>query len=69
MFVQSKRKATDGSVFITRDLDNDIAIEVVTDNKPQCIVMSEYNASRLLGMLATLLNVRLNKTDASKIRM
>lgn len=68
-FRQQPRREADGPVAIDRDANDMLVISATTAGEQRAIRVSEYNASRLLGMLALMLGVRLNPTDAKAIKL
>lgn len=59
-FEQAPRRPEDGSVSILRAHDQELLLVKVThDGQEQTIVMSEYNAARVFGMLALMLGIEL----------
>ena len=67
------RSERDGAVSVQRaGLDPDdqsICICVVDSGIENVVVMSEYNARRVLGMLSVLLDLPLTKTAAREIKL
>lgn len=75
-YVQPPRSAEDGGVHVQRLTGMGqiggvarISIDVETSGDDMTIVCSEHNAARLLAILATILGIRLNMTDAKGIKL
>lgn len=64
-FVQSERKPGDGRISVEREVGDQILISHDVDS----LVVSEYNASRILAALALILGVRLNREDEKALRL
>jgi hypothetical protein len=65
---QPPREPCDGQVSVNRHKD-ELCISVTHNGQDQGLVMSEYNAWRVFGMLAMLLGVSLPKKIAKAIKM
>jgi hypothetical protein len=66
---QPLRGPGDGPVDVCRAPKDHIAISVTTNGEQQGIVMSEYNAWRVFGLLALLLGVRLSDKVSKAIKL
>lgn len=68
-FKQADRLPADGAVRVAVCGEQHLTIEVTNDGRVESIMVSEFNASRVLAMLSLLLGVRLDKTDAKGIKL
>jgi len=66
-FEQGTREPGDGPIAVTRT-DKGILITHEGDHGG-VLVLSEYNAARILACLAQVLGVRINREDASRIKL
>ncbi len=68
--VMPARKPVDGPAGIDRgDGDGEIGITVEHGGQPQRIVMSEYNAWRVFGMLSVFLHIPLPSATGKAIKL
>lgn len=67
-FKQAPRLSTDGAVSVSRTRDDHIQMACETAGVTASLIASEHNASRLLGMLALMLGVKISKADAKEIK-
>ena len=68
-FVQAPRSDTDGPVSVKRPDDGFVVVEVTSAGKVESILMSEYNASRVFGMLAVMLGIPLSRDVGKAIKL
>jgi hypothetical protein len=66
---QPERSEHDGAVRVERNLKDEIIISVTHKGAEQTLVMGEFNAWRIFGMLAFLLGAKLSKALQSAIRL
>lgn len=66
-----QRQPLDGPISVTRMGDNheEICISVTNNDQARGVVMSEYNAWRVLGALSVILGVPLSKTASKAIKL
>ena len=70
MFKQAERRETDGQVEITRSDDGyGLVVSVTNAGVKSDLYMSEFNASRVFGMLAMLLEIPLSKSVGKAIKL
>ena len=67
MFKQAERTAEDGPMSVTRE-GKKIRIAVATGGVSESILVTEYNAARVLGALALILEAPLSKSVAKAIK-
>lgn len=63
------RKASDGSVAVSRVGEDAIRIEVTTDGQIQVIECSRYNTFRLFGILSVMLEIPLPAKVGKAIKL
>lgn len=68
-FKQAARLPSDGAAGVQRVSDSHLAINVTNDGKPESLMLSEFNASRVLAMLALMLGVKIDKAHAKGIKL
>lgn len=64
-----ERGPGDGPVAVRRPTDGEIAIAATTDGVEGCVVMSEYNAWRVFGMLSMMLGIPLPPATGKAIKL
>lgn len=69
MSKQPKRKPSDGPVGVKRCGEDGIAITATRYGVEGILIMSEYNAWRVFGLLALMLGVRLPKKVSETIKL
>ncbi len=68
-FKQALRRPEDGQIGVKRPDDDFILISATTAGREEAILVSEYNASRILVALAVVLGIDITKTAAKTIRL
>jgi hypothetical protein len=68
-WTMAERQPGDGAVSASRPVPDKLAVTVTTDGKMQSLVMSEYNAARLFGMLALMLEIPLPRAVAKSVQI
>lgn len=68
-FVQAKRLPGDGPVSVYRVNDERLKISSTTDGVEESITLSDYNASRVFGILALMLGIKLSNKLLKAIKM
>lgn len=68
-FKQAERLPADGPINVGITDGDRIMIAVTNGEQHSMIVMSEYNASRVMAALSMILGVRINAVDAKAIRL
>lgn len=63
------RLKDDGGVKVSRLGENYIALDATNDGKEESLVVSEYNAWRLFGLLSVMLKLPLSKAVGRSIKM
>jgi len=64
-FVQAERQPGDGAIEVYRHNADTILVA----HGGEVLLVSEYNAARILAALALVLGVRLNREDAKAIKL
>lgn len=64
-FVQGSRQPGDGAIWVHRHNEGNILIA----HADKMLLVSEYNAARILASLALILGVRINREDAKAIKL
>jgi hypothetical protein len=67
--LQPPRQPCDGAVSVNLSPDDEVIVNVTPNGNEQAIVMSEYNAWRVFGMLALVLGVSLPRKIANSIKL
>jgi hypothetical protein len=67
-FKMAERTPADGPVSVTREGDR-IRVTAATDGNRESILMTEYNAARILGLLSLILEAPLSKSVATVIKL
>jgi hypothetical protein len=60
-FKQAERLSSDGAVRVSRSGERHLAIEVTNDGNTESVLLSDFNASRVMAMLSLMLGVKLVK--------
>ena len=68
-FKQPPRGPADGGMHVAYINDDTLVIAVDHAGDAQSLILSEYNASRVVAALALLLGIRLNSQDAKAIKL
>lgn len=68
-FKQAERLSADGAVNVSVTGSQYYSITVTNDGKDESLLVSEFNASRLLAMLSFMLGVKIAPADAKRMRL
>ncbi len=68
-FKQADRHPDDGPISVNKLEGGRISVTVSNGSEMGQLIMSEYNASRVVGALSLLLGIRINVEDSKRLKM